>query len=133
MKAVRTRHRRQAGVTIVEVVVASALLLIGVVPILKAMTTAQVTGRVVEQKTKSLILAQGKISEIQARCLLSYDSNQSQTDVVLDGHFLCNVSDNGHASLKTISVSVGHDSNGNGSLGSSEVMVTLTTLIAKRS
>ncbi len=129
----QTNKRRRVGVTIVEVVVASTLLLIALVPILKAMTTAQVTTRLVEHKTRSLILAQGKMSDIQARAIFQFSSNYAQTGTVLDGQYLCNVSDDEDASLKTISVSVGHDANGDNTLASEEILVTLTTLIALRS
>jgi hypothetical protein len=46
--------------------------------------------------------------------------------------YLCSVSDDEHATCKTMSVSVGYDLNENGSLAADEVLVTLTTLVAKR-
>ena len=133
MKLTYANNRRQAGVTIVEVVVASSLLLIALVPILKAMTSAQVTSRVVERNTRSVALAQGKLNEIQARTIYGFSANYDETGTALEGLYLCNVSDDEHASLKTVSVSVGYDGNENGSLAADEVLVTLTTLIAKRS
>ncbi len=132
MKPVNTKIRRQAGVTIVEVVLASALLLVAIVPILKAMTSAQVTSRIVERKTKSLPLAQGKMSEIQARMLHDFSANYTEAAAVLSGQYLANVSDDRHASKKTISVSVGYDDNDDNALASDEVLVTLTTFVAKR-
>ncbi len=132
MKLSYAKCRRQAGVTIIEVVIASALLLVAVVPILKAMTSAQVTNRVVERKTKSLILAQGKMSEIQARMTYDFSASYYEIATVLSDHYLVNVSDDGHASKKTISVSVGFDGNDDNALASDEVLVTLTTLVAIR-
>jgi len=128
-----TNKRRRAGVSIVEVVVASSLLLIALVPILKAMTTAQVTSRLVERKTRSLMLAQGKMSDIQARAIYEFSSDYAQTGTVLDAQYLCNVSDDEDSSLKTISVSVGYDANGDNTLASEEILVTLKTMIALRS
>ena len=52
--------------------------------------------------------------------------------MVLDGSYLGNVTDDGAAALKTITVAVGFDSDGDGVLDASEVVVTLTTLCAKR-
>jgi Tfp pilus assembly protein PilV len=124
--------RRQAGISVVEVVIASSILIVAIVPILKAMTTAQVTGRIVERKTMSLALAQGKLSEIQAKSVHDFDSSYDETDTALATHYLCNVSDSESGILKTVSVSVGFDLNGNNSLASNEVMVTLTTLLAKK-
>ncbi|MCP4455989.1 MAG: hypothetical protein GY809_31410 [Planctomycetes bacterium] len=133
MRRMHANYRRQAGVTVVEVVVASSLLLVALVPILKAMTTAQVTSRLVERRTQSVALAQGKLNEIQSSSTCDFSASRDETGTVLEGLYLCNVSDNEHATLKTVSVSVGYDSNENGSLAEDEVMVTLTTLIAERS
>jgi Tfp pilus assembly protein PilV len=132
MKLTHAKNRRQAGVSIIEVVVAAALLLVVVVPILRALTAAQVTRRTVEQETQSLVLAQAKVSEIQGVTVYNFSSNYDETGTSLGGSYLCNVSDNEHATLKTLSVSVGYDADGNGSLASSEIKVTLTTLVAKR-
>ena len=135
MKRTRTsRSRRQrAGVALLEVIVASSLMLISIIPILKALTTAQVTSRLVEQKTHSLALAQAKMSEIQARSIGAFDTDYNSNWSPLEGSYLCYVKDDGHATLKTITVSVGYDHDGNGSLAGREVMVTLVTLVAKRS
>ncbi len=132
MKSRNTESKRQAGVTIVEVVIASALLLVAIVPILKAMTSAQVTGRVVSRRTESLTLAQGKLSEIQAMMMQDFSASYAETADVLSGSYLANVSDDGHASRKTISVSVGYDDDGDDALASDEVLVTLTTLVVIR-
>lgn len=132
LRAIRLQSRYRKGVTLVEVVMASSLLLIGVVPILRAMTIAQATGRQVEYKTKSLILAQGQISEIRTRSLTEFSTSFDQSSADLGDGYLCTLSDNEHATCKTVSVSVGYDQNGNGALSTDEIQVTLTTLIALR-
>ena len=120
------------GVTLVEVVVASALLLSSLIPILKALTVGQVTARLVDQKTRSLTLAQAKLDEIKLQLIYSFSTSMSASNVVLDGSYLCNVTDDGGSALKTISVAVGFDRDGNSTLSSSEVVITLITLCAKR-
>ena len=125
-------RRRRLGVTLVEVVVASALLLSSLIPILKALTVGQVTARLVDQKTRSLTLAQAKLDEIKIQLIYSFSTSTSASNVVLDGSYLCNVTDDGGSALKTISVAVGFDRDGNSTLSSSEVVITLTTLCAKR-
>jgi hypothetical protein len=117
---------------LLEVVMASGLMIVAVVPILKALTTAQVTSRLVEQKTRSLALGQAKLDEIKARSIGSFATSYSESGTSLEGSYLCNVTDDGHATLKTISVITGYDHDGNGSLAGREIMVTLTTLVAKR-
>ena len=125
---------RFTGFTLTEVVVASALLIIAIVPILKALTSAQVTNTIIERKTRSLTLAQAKLDEIRARSIYHYTDSFSETSVSLDGLYLCSVVDtSGGSDIRTIEVSVGYDENNNGVLGNDEVEVTLTTLVARRS
>lgn len=137
LSRIDTRRRvgscRRGGFTITEVVVASALLIVAIVPILKGLTTAHLTTTIIEHKTRSLTLAQGKLEEIRARSIYSYSGTFAETNSSLDGSYLCNVADSGSSSdLRTVTVSVGYDVNGDSGLGSDEIEVALTTLIAKR-
>jgi Tfp pilus assembly protein PilV len=127
-------NRRSRGITLTEVVVASALLLVSIVPILHALTSAQATARRIEWKTRSLTLAQSRLDEIRAQANADFDQWFNQTSVVLDGAYRCTVVDSyiWLSGIRTITVSVGFDSNGNGTLASDEILVTLTTQIARR-
>ena len=125
--------KRYAGFTLTEVVMASAILIVAMVPILKALTTAHVSTSIIEHRTNSLIYAQSKIDEIKARMINYYTDTYTETDSVITGSYLCNVDDNSvNSNLKQITVSVGYDSNSNSALGTDEIDVTLTTLIARR-
>jgi len=121
-----------AGTTLTEVIVASALLLVAIVPILKSLTTAQATSRIVEWRTRSLMLAQGRLDEIRARAIHYYDQSFDASSVSLDGSYLGKVEDDEGTNLRCISVSVGFDRDGDGSLDEEEVEVTLTTQMARR-
>ena len=124
---------RVSGFTLTEVVVASALLIIAMVPILKALTSAHVSTAFIERRTRSLTLAQAKLDEIKARSIYSYSSSYTENNTSLDGSYLCNVSDTGSGSdLRTVTVSVGYDVNGDSTLASDEIEVTLATLLARR-
>jgi prepilin-type N-terminal cleavage/methylation domain-containing protein len=123
---------RQRGMTFTEVIVASSLLVIAMVPILKCLTTAQATGRIIEWRSRSLALAQGKLDEIRAHCIFYYDDSFDEQSAPLGGSYLCTVDDDGAANLRLVSVSVGFDKDGDGSLSESEVQVTLTTYVARR-
>ena len=133
---IQTRKiRKSAGLTITEVVVASALLLIAIVPILKALTSAHVSSTSIERKTRSLTLAQAKLDEIKARSIYDYTNSGSsfaENDTSLDGSYLCDVADDSGNPLKTITVSVGFDIDGDSALATDEIEVTLSTLIARR-
>jgi len=124
---------RFAGFTLTEVIVASALLIIAIVPILKALTSCHLTTTIVQRRTHSLTLAQAKLDEIRARSIYNYTDTFTQMHVSLDGPYLCNVDDTSESSdLRKITVSVGCDLNGNNLLTDEEIEVTLATLVARR-
>jgi prepilin-type N-terminal cleavage/methylation domain-containing protein len=123
------RHR---GMTFIEVIVASTLLAVAMVPILKCLTTAQATSRIIEWRSRSLALAEGKLDEIRARCIHNYDDSFDEQSASLAGSYLCTVDDDGATDLRLVSVSVGFDKNGDGSLSDEEIQVTLTTYVARR-
>lgn len=127
--------RRRRGLSIIEVTTASVLLIVAMAPILLALTKANLWSTKIEQKTQSLFLAQGKLDNIRGYAAYNFGSSGSFTDsnVVLSGSYLCNVTDSiVSTDLKQITVSVGYDSSGSGTLSSNEVLVTLTTYIANR-
>ena len=128
-------ENRSAGFTITEVVVASTLLIIAIVPILKALTSAHLSTTIIEHKTRSLTLAQAKLNEIKARSIYNYTNGGAsftENNTSLDGSYLCNVADDSGDPLKTITVSVGYDLNGNNDLAADEIEVTLATYLARR-
>ena len=126
------RRRFPSGITLAEVVVASSLLIVSLIPILKAMTTTQMTGRLVEQKTIALVYAEAKLDHIKARSVNDFSEDFNESSVLLGNGCYGTVSDDGNATLKTITVSTGFDNNQNSQLDASEAVVTLMTLIAKR-
>ncbi|MGB7582616.1 MAG: hypothetical protein WBL85_09245 [Sedimentisphaerales bacterium] len=129
-------NRRHKGLSIIEVAMASVLLILAMVPILRSLTKANMMSTDIERKTQSLVLAQGKLDTIRAISVYNFGSSGSFTasNVVLSGSYLCNITDaaTSDPNLKQITVSVGYDDSGNGTLSSNEVDVTLTTYIANR-
>ena len=126
---------RAAGFTLTEVVVASTLLIIAIVPILRALTIAHMSTITIEQKTRCLTLAQAKLDEIKARSIYDYTNGGAtfaEDNVSLDGSYLCNVADDAGDPLKKIAVSVGYDTNGDITLADDEIEVTLSTYLARR-
>jgi prepilin-type N-terminal cleavage/methylation domain-containing protein len=126
-------QNRDRGFTLTEVVMASALLFVVMVPILKALTTAHVSTSIIEHRTNSLVFAQSKLDEIKAQMINSYTDTYTETNSVIDGSYLCNVDESSvNSNLKQITVSVGYDFNGNSVLETDEIDVILATLIARR-
>ena len=126
-------RKKRSAFTITEVVVASSLLILAIVPILKALTSVHVTSSIIERKTRGLTLAQGKLNDIKARTIYGYTSSYTENDTVLESSYLCDVTDTGSGSdIRTIAVSVGFDLDGNGNLDADETSVTLSTYLANR-
>ena len=127
--------RKCAGLTLIEVVIASMLLVVVIIPILKSLALAHASSVKVEHKTRSLVFAQGKLEEIRAKSIYDFTNSgasftQSNTD--LGNSYLCNVTDNSGDPLKEVTVSVGYDSNGDGTLSGGEVNASISTLVARR-
>ncbi len=115
---------------------ASALLLVALVPILKALTIAHTTDTIIDHRTRSLMLAQGKLAEIRARALLNFPAENAleETGTALGGSYLCNVTDStytGREENLRFDVAVGYDANGNGTLAADEIEVQLSTYVTK--
>jgi len=129
----RSEIKKRPAFTIIEVVVASALLAAAIVPILKALTAAYVTSTKIEQKTLSLMYAQSKLDEIRLRSIYNYDSTFSISNAAIGNSYFYRVSDTpAGTDLRTITVAVGYDTNGNNLLSSDEIQVALSTLVARR-
>ena len=118
--------------TLAEVTVASAILAIALVPMLRALTIAQMTGAAIEHKTQSLILAQNKLEEVRARSIHHYTNPFDESSEPLAGGYLCHVEDDEDADLRRVSVAVGWDTDSDGHLSDSETQVRLTTYIARK-
>jgi hypothetical protein len=119
-------------VTLAEVVVSSAVLVLAVVPVLRALTIAHATGTTIEHKTQSLILAQSKLDEIRARSMHRYDTSFRENSVALADAYLCNVSDDEDSRLRLVTVTVGFDADADKRLSTEEAAVTLATYVARR-
>jgi Tfp pilus assembly protein PilV len=127
MHRILKNAKRFAGLTLIEVVIASALLFFAMVPILNCLTVAHASAIKIEHKSRSLLLAQAKLDQIRARSIYNYTNGGAsfeETGTSLDGLYLCNVTDNRDDFLKTITVSVGYNLD--------DDTVTLATLIARR-
>ncbi len=127
--------KRFAGLTIIEVVAASILLIVVLVPILRCLTIAHASTIKIEHKTRSLILAQARLDQIRVRSIYDYTNGGvsfAQDSNSIDGLYLCNVTDNSGDPLKAVTVSAGFDSNGDSTLSASEVQASVATLIARR-
>jgi hypothetical protein len=119
-------------VTLTEIIVASTLLVLSLIPLLRALTVAQAMDRVIERRSWSLMLAQAELDRIRAQSVYEYDRDFNAASAALDGAYLCAVLDDQDPSLRTITVSVGLDGNGDHTLASDEIEASLCTCLARR-
>ena len=132
-KRLRRSRAMRKGLTLSEVIVASALLIVGIVPILKGLTAANLQTSVVDRKTTSLVLARNKLNEIQANSVYNWGNSFTENNNVVYGKYLCNVADSSVSEiLRDVSVSVGFDLDDDNKLDSEEVEIDLKTLLARR-
>lgn len=129
----RRSERAGGGFTLTEVVVASALLITAIVPVLKALTAVHLHATQIEHRTRCLNIAQAGLEEIKARSIYNYNASFASSSTAVEGSYLRTVSDTAvTADLRRISVAAGYDADGNGALAAGETLVTLQTLIARR-
>lgn len=131
-RTARKNNKNAPAFTLTEVIIASLILIIAIVPILKALTGAHILDVKIEHKTRSLTLAETKLEDIRARSIYSWSTNFDLSSSVLEGSYLCNVTDDVTGDLRSVTVAVGYDQNSDGALTTGEVEVTLETFIARR-
>jgi len=122
------------GFTFVEVL-ASILILTGVItPFILYAADNLAMSMEIERRVKSALLAEGEMEKIKNVLRKSFDTDFTAWSNNLGDNFLARrTSTDVSLTLKIIEVSVGYDADGNGALGTDEIMVTLTTQYAKRS
>ncbi len=136
----KSNNRKSAGFTLTEVVVASSLLIMAMVPILKGLTSVHLTASLVERRTNSLNYAQTILEDIKARSIYDYTDNYNETneeveDIItgIDDSYLYTVRATAvGADLRRMTVVTGYDKNDDNILQAAEVLITLDTLIAQR-
>ncbi len=128
------RRLETKGFTLVEVL-ASVLLLTGtIVPFIMYAADSLAMSLEIERKVKSTLLAEAEMEKIKNTLRKSFETDFAAWPSNLgDGYLAGRTATDVSSTLKVIEVSVGYDANGNGTLGSEEIMVTLTTQNAKRS
>lgn len=135
MRPRRRILRARGGFTLVEVLVASLLLLVAVIPILKALNGSFMATAYIQQKTHSLRIAQSKLEEIRARSLYTWGSFGAYNETAASfGAYRYKVTDTLHASqeYRTITIEAGFDKDGDNQLENNEVLIELVTIIARR-
>lgn len=124
------RRPIRRGMTLVELVLATALLGIAAVPVVQAVSRGLSTSREVETRTRAMLLAQQQMETAVAAAMANYSQNLSAASQSLGGGYLGTIVQTTKSTYtKAITVQVGIDTNKNNVLDASEVLVTLGTLV----
>lgn len=122
------------GFTFVEVLAAVLILAGTIVPLIIFTADSLATSLEIERKVKSTLLAEVEMEKIKNVLRKSFDTDFTAWSSSLgDDYLAIRTSTDVSSTLKIIGVSVGYDPDKNGSLETSEIMVTLTTQYARRS
>lgn len=122
--------RRRPGLTLIEVVLAAALLAACAVPILSATSRAPRIGDQVKARTKAALLAQTRMENVLAAATVNFNQDFTRASENLGDGYLATTRQTASGLTKTVTVQVGRDTDGDAALETNEVLVTLTTLVA---
>jgi len=128
------RRIKTNGFTFVEVL-ASILILAGVItPFMLYAADNLAMSLEIERRVKSTLLAEVEMEKIKNILRKSFETDFAAWPNSLgDSYLASRTSIDVSSTLKIIGVSVGYDDDKNGSLGTDEIMVTLTTQYVERS
>jgi Tfp pilus assembly protein PilV len=126
-------RRSHPGLTLLEVVLASVLLVAAAVPILNAATRAVTLAQEVEWRTRATFRAQAEMENVLGLAAQDFNRDFTKNSADLGDGYRVTVQQSLLTAIKkTILVKIGRDKNGNAILDDSEVLVTLGTVVANR-
>ena len=126
-------RRNHPGLTLLEVVLASALLVAAAVPILNAATRAVTLAQEIDWRTRAAFLAQREMENVLAVAAENYGQDFTRNSADLGDRYRVTVQQSVLTVLKKrISVRVGRDKNGNAILDDSEVLATMGTIVVDK-
>jgi len=123
-------RRSAPGLSLIEVVLAAALLAIAAVPIITAILRATDLAREIELRTATTLLAQQEMETAMAAAAKDFSANVGRNSKDLGGGYLATIAQNVQGLTKTVTVQAGFDKNHDGFLSNTEVLVTLATIVA---
>lgn len=124
------------GFTLVEVMVATALLGLVLVALMQIVPSMLKVGTKVEVVTKATFLAEKKTEEIRSLINNDYSADRTQAATAFpspDALYKFTISDDAAADIKVLNVTVWNDVDGDGAIDSDEYSVSLDTKMADRS
>ena len=124
------RRTRRTGLTLMEVLVASALLGIALVPAFDMVTRGMVLARDVEVRSRAVFLAEREMETALAAAGQNFSASLTKQSQDLGDGYLTIVTETVSGLTKTVAVQAGFDADRNGTLSSGEVLATFATVVA---
>jgi len=124
------RRTRRTGLTLMEVLVASALLGVALVPAFDMVTRGMVLARDVEVRSRAVFLAEREMETALATAGQNFSTSLAKPSQDLGDGYRATVTETVSGLKKTVAVQVGFDADSNGTLSSGEVLVTFATVVA---
>ena len=122
--------RRLKGLTLVELLLASALLAVVAVPILGALARGVTLAAEIDRRTRATLLAQQRMENILAAAAVNFGQDFTRNSEALgSGSFVTVQQTPKTVYSKTITVRVGWDADRDGVLETAEALATLGTVI----
>jgi len=113
-----------------EVLIASALLAVALVPIFQVLTRGMTLARDVQLRTTAAFLAEKEMETALATAVGDFGIDLTKSSEDLGDGYLVTVNGVDEKLRKTFSVQVGWDTDGDGTLDGDEVLVTFATRAA---
>lgn len=124
------RRRNYRAITLMEVLIASALLAVALVPIFQVLTRGMTLARDVQLRTTAAFLAEKEMETALATAAEDFSVDLTKSSKDLGDGYLVTIDGGQEALRKTFSVQVGWDTDGDGTLDGDEVLVTFVTRAA---
>ena len=122
------RHHR--GLTLIELILATALLAAAAIPVIEALGRGTAIVSDISHHTQATLLARKELARVTATATEDFQADLATAGRDLGGGYLAAVEQDRDGLTQDLVVRVGWDVNGNGDLAPSEVLTTMTTRIA---
>jgi len=124
------RRRNYRAITLMEVLIASALLAVALVPIFQVLTRGMTLARDIQLRTTAAFLAEKEVETALAAAAEDFGVDLEKSSEDLGDGYLVMIDGVEEGLRKTFSVQVGWDTDGDGTLDGDEVLVTFVTRAA---
>jgi len=129
------RLSQQNGFTLLELLLAIAILSIAIIPIMSIFPQVLLMSSKMERESRITFLAQKKLEEVKSQAISDFSQNYSSSATAFSGSdsmFKYVISDVVDNTIRSIRVTVWHDKDGSDTINGDEEWIELNTKVAER-